>query len=201
MILDSVPQRAIRTLIPRWCRGLRAIPRLVSLGAARDAATSEAAARRRCYPETVTAPAELREQLQPLNDRELIAACRALRYETMSGPADAACYTLRALAERYHQLDTEARLHDRVLATLTDRTAPALTSLFMRMRFHEPTISYVNRRTTEGKTKKEILRCLKRLLIREIYHIIVAPHKEMKSLARLDNYSASVCHQGVGKVR
>ena len=34
----------------------------------------------------VTAPAELREQLQPLNDRELIAACRALRYETMSGP-------------------------------------------------------------------------------------------------------------------
>jgi hypothetical protein len=45
-------------------------------------------------------------------------------------------------------------------------------------RFHEPTIAYVNRRTTEGRTKKEILRCLKRLLIREIYQIIVAPHKK-----------------------
>lgn len=190
----------------------------------------------------VTAPAALREKLQPLNDRELIEACRALRYETMTGPEDAACYTLRALAERYHQLDRETRLHDRVLATLTDRAAPALTSLFgiaadsaaelllvvgdnperirseaalaklcgacpipassgktsrhrlnrgghrqanaalhrilvVRMRFHEPTISYVARRTAEGKTKKEILRCLKRLLIREIYQVLVAPHK------------------------
>ena len=47
----------------------------------------------------------------------------------------------------------------------------------MRMRFHEPTIACVARRTAEGKTKKEILRCLKRLLIREIYQLIVAPHK------------------------
>jgi hypothetical protein len=50
------------------------------------------------------------------------------------------------------------------------------------MRFHEPTIAYVNRRTTQGKTKKEIMRCLKRLLIREIYQIIVAPHKKEHSL-------------------
>lgn len=49
------------------------------------------------------------------------------------------------------------------------------------MRFHEPTIAYVNRRTAEGKTKKVIMRCLKRLLIREIYQIIVAPYKN-KSL-------------------
>jgi transposase len=51
------------------------------------------------------------------------------------------------------------------------------------MRFHEPTIAYVNRRTAEGKTKKEILRCLKRLLIREIYQIIVAPYKTNESVA------------------
>ena len=44
--------------------------------------------------------------------------------------------------------------------------------------FHEPTIAYVKRRTQEGKTKKEIMRCLKRLLIREIYQVIVAPHKK-----------------------
>lgn len=53
-----------------------------------------------------------------------------MRYDTLSGPGDAARYTLRALAERYHQLHTEARLHDRVLAAQTDRAAPALTSLF-----------------------------------------------------------------------
>jgi transposase len=50
--------------------------------------------------------------------------------------------------------------------------------LVVRMRFHEPTIAYVKRRTQEGKTKKEILRCLKRLLIREIYQILVTPHKK-----------------------
>ncbi|MDQ3988524.1 MAG: IS110 family transposase [Actinomycetota bacterium] len=190
----------------------------------------------------VTAPAELPEKLEPLSDTALIEQCRKLRYESMSVPVDATGYTLRALADRYHTLDQEARLHDRVLATLTQRVAPALSSLFgvggdcaaelllvvgdnperirseaalaklcgacpipassgktsrhrlnrgghrqanaalhriliVRMRFHEPTIAYAKRRTAEGKTKKEILRCLKRLLIREIYQIIVTPYK------------------------
>lgn len=190
----------------------------------------------------VNAPGELREQLEPLGDKQLIETCAGLRYESMDNPIDSARYTLRALAERYRGLEREARRHDRILATLTERAAPALTSLFgvgddcaaelllvagdnperikseaalaklcgacpipassgrtdrhrlnrgghrqanaalhriliVRMRFHEPTITYVARRTVEGKTKKEILRCLKRLLIREIYQIIVAPRK------------------------
>ncbi|MFG2306682.1 hypothetical protein [Actinacidiphila glaucinigra] len=41
-----------------------------------------------------------------------------------------------------------------------------------RMRFHQPTIDYVARRTAEGKTKREIIRCLKRYVIREVYHLI-----------------------------
>ena len=195
----------------------------------------------------ITAPAELREKLEPLGDKALLEECRTLRYDSMGGPADAACYALRALAERYHALDQDARLHDHVLATLTDRAASALTSLFgvgvdcaaelllvvgdnperirseaalaklcgacpipassgktsrhclnrgghrqanaalhriliVRMRFHEPTTAYVARRTAEGKTKKEILRCLKRLLIREIYQTIVTPHKNKESV-------------------
>ncbi|MPZ67878.1 MAG: transposase [Pseudonocardiaceae bacterium] len=149
---------------------------------------------------------------------------------------------MHALAERYHDLDSEARLHDRVLTTLTKRAAPALTSLFgiaedsaaelllvvgdnperirseaalaklcgacpipassgktsrhrlnrgghrqanaalhrilvVRMRFHESAIAYLKRRTAQGNTKKEIFRCLKRLLIREIYQMLVAPYK------------------------
>jgi hypothetical protein len=75
-------------------------------------------------------PAELREELEPLNDRELLEQCRELRYESMEAPVDAARYTLRALAERHRTLDHEARLHERVLATLTGRAAPALSSRF-----------------------------------------------------------------------
>jgi transposase len=44
--------------------------------------------------------------------------------------------------------------------------------LVTRMRCHEPTKAYVERRTTEGKTKPEIMRCLKRYLARQIYRCI-----------------------------
>ncbi len=39
-------------------------------------------------------------------------------------------------------------------------------TVIVRMRFHQPTIDYVARRTAEGKTKQEIIRCLKRYLAR-----------------------------------
>jgi len=37
----------------------------------------------------------------------------------------------------------------------------------VRMHCHQPTKDYVARRTAEGRTKKEILRCLKRYIARE----------------------------------
>ncbi len=40
-------------------------------------------------------------------------------------------------------------------------------AVIVRMQHHEPTRTYVTRRTREGKTKAEIIRCLKRLLARE----------------------------------
>lgn len=43
-----------------------------------------------------------------------------------------------------------------------------------RMRGHQPTLDYVKRRTAEGKSKAEIIRCLKRYVIREIFgHLCV----------------------------
>uniref|UniRef100_UPI003C709D59 transposase n=1 Tax=Roseomonas chloroacetimidivorans TaxID=1766656 RepID=UPI003C709D59 len=39
----------------------------------------------------------------------------------------------------------------------------------VRMRGHQPTIDYVKRRTREGKSKPEIIRCLKRFVAREIF--------------------------------
>ena len=39
----------------------------------------------------------------------------------------------------------------------------------VRMRTHQPTVDYVRRRTAEGKSKREIIRCLKRFVAREIF--------------------------------
>jgi transposase len=43
-----------------------------------------------------------------------------------------------------------------------------------RLRCCERTRAYAARRTTEGKTKTEIIRCLKRYIARELYHALVA---------------------------
>lgn len=46
--------------------------------------------------------------------------------------------------------------------------------VIVRMRWHQPTIDYVERRTAEGLSRKEIIRCLKRYVAREIYHLLPA---------------------------
>ena len=43
-------------------------------------------------------------------------------------------------------------------------------TVIVRMRFHQPTIEYVTRRTAEGLSKRDIIRCLKRYVIREVFH-------------------------------
>jgi transposase len=47
------------------------------------------------------------------------------------------------------------------------------TVVLSRMRSDQRTRDYLDRRTTEGLTKPEIIRCLKRYLVREIYQIMV----------------------------
>jgi transposase len=44
-----------------------------------------------------------------------------------------------------------------------------------RMSSHQPTRAYVDRRTEEGLSKKEIIRCLKRYAAREVYHQLRTP--------------------------
>jgi transposase len=48
----------------------------------------------------------------------------------------------------------------------------------VRMRSEPRTRAYVARRTTEGKSLKEIHRCLKRYIIRELYPLILADLKD-----------------------
>ena len=51
-------------------------------------------------------------------------------------------------------------------------TAKLYRSAIARMRFPQPTIDYVARRTAEGKTKPEIMRCLKHYLAPEIWRYL-----------------------------
>jgi transposase len=182
----------------------------------------------------VNAPAELREQLQPLPNMALIRRCATLRPGDVTTVAAATKHTLRAIARRWLALNDEITDHERLLRTLTDQLAPQLTAavgigpdnaaelllvlgdnadrihseaafaklcgvcpipassgkthrhrlnrgghrkansalyraVIVRMKYHQPTKDYVARRITEGKTKLEIIRCLKRLLAREIW--------------------------------
>jgi transposase len=43
----------------------------------------------------------------------------------------------------------------------------------VRMGMDQRTQQYVTRRTAEGKSKREILRCLKRYVAREVYRVLV----------------------------
>ncbi|ORV55511.1 IS110 family transposase [Mycobacterium fragae] len=57
-----------------------------------------------------------------------------------------------------------------------DRDANSAIYLIVvnRLRWHEPTKRYLERRTQEGKAKKEIIRCLKRAVVRELYRALQA---------------------------
>lgn len=52
------------------------------------------------------------------------------------------------------------------------------TIAMVRMRSDPRTQAYVARRTTEGKSSKEIHRCLKRYIVRELYPLILADLKD-----------------------
>lgn len=52
------------------------------------------------------------------------------------------------------------------------------TIVLVRMRYDARTRAYVERRTKEGLSKKDIMRCLKRFVAREIYHTLTSTPTE-----------------------
>jgi len=46
------------------------------------------------------------------------------------------------------------------------------TVALSRLRIHEPTKAYADRRTAEGKSAREIMRCLKRAIAREVFRLM-----------------------------
>ncbi|MGZ6777333.1 MAG: IS110 family RNA-guided transposase [Blastococcus sp.] len=57
--------------------------------------------------------------------------------------------------------------------------------VIVRLRWHEPTKQYMARRLAEGRTKPEIIRCLKRYVAREIYAILRPPSAQPQPLNNL----------------
>ena len=116
----------------------------------------------------VHAPPELREALHDLTDHGLLTRCAGLRpparirseaaFAKLCGacpiPASSGMTTGR------HRLNRGGHRH---------ANAALYRAVIVRMRFHQPTRDYVARRTADGRTKREIIRCLKRFLAREIY--------------------------------
>lgn len=49
--------------------------------------------------------------------------------------------------------------------------------VIVRMRWHQPTIDYVARRTAQGLSKKDIIRCLKRFVARDIYNALIIDYR------------------------
>jgi transposase len=62
-----------------------------------------------------------------------------------------------------------------------DRAANAAIHriVLCRMRYHEHTRAYVARRTAQGLSKKEIMRCLKRYVVREVHTALLADFEQL----------------------
>ena len=189
----------------------------------------------------VTAPDDLRGELEGLTKTVLRDRCATLRPGRVTNELAACKHALRSIARHWQHLDADIKTHDKILDELTAQATPALRDAFgigpdvaaemlilagdrpnerlrseaafaslcgacpipassgmtqrhrlnyaghrqansalyrtviVRMRFHPATINYVARRTAEGKTKREIIRCLKRYVAREIYHYLTTP--------------------------
>jgi transposase len=238
--------------VPKNAEGIVEMIRNVKV--AKDAAVkARTAAMQSLKAVMVTAPAELREALQPLPNMVLLRRCAGLRPGELTSVSAAVKHTLRAIAQRWMTLNDEISGHEKLLSTLVDQLAPQLTAavgigpdnaselllalgdnaerlrseaafaklcgacpipassgktrryrlnrggnrrantalhriVVVRMKYHEPTRAYVTRRTTEGKTKPEIMRCLKRHVTREIW-------ARTKHLRRQPNASqTATCH-------
>ena len=57
-------------------------------------------------------------------------------------------------------------------------------AVIVRMRLHQPTMDYVARRTADGRTKRDIIRCLKRFLAREIYQRVMTDFRTRQAITR-----------------
>ena len=83
--------------------------------------------------------------------------------------------------------DNLTGLRDRLVIRLNrgghrQANAALYRAVIVRMRYHQPTVDYVARRTADGRTKREIIRCLKRCLAREIYQRVMTDFRARQEI-------------------
>ncbi|ABP54755.1 hypothetical protein Strop_2305 [Salinispora tropica CNB-440] len=80
-----------------------------------------------------------------------------------------AAQRVRVRASLRRRADPRLVRQDQPAPAQPRRQPPPLHPGLERARYDERTRAYAARRTTEGKTKREIIRCLKRYLAREVF--------------------------------
>ncbi|MFF3980736.1 IS110 family transposase [Streptomyces sp. NPDC001828] len=135
---------------------------------------------------------QLTEQIRDLEKRmtRLVDGYAPQLLEVVRIGADTAVTLLITVGDNWQRLDSEAsfaalcgvspverssgRQTYRRLNRGGDRQANAALHriVFTRMRVDPRTRAYVERRTEEGKTRREIIRILKRYVAREVFHLI-----------------------------
>ena len=64
-----------------------------------------------------------------------------------------------------------------LIVAATAKPTPPFCVVIVRLRGHPPTLDYIKRRTAEGKSKAEIIRCLVRYVAREIFGYLCNPSR------------------------
>ena len=99
---------------------------------------------------------------------------------TFKGPEPAGSWSLRDDTPRHSRLQRPV--------SCTPATKPVILGfaagcdrdmeLVAACAYHQPTRAYVDRRTSEGESKREIMRCLKRYVAREVYTALTQPGEQ-----------------------
>ncbi|MGW5755895.1 IS110 family transposase [Nocardia rhamnosiphila] len=174
------------TALITTCAGLR--PRRADTGSPTGATKTALRSLARRHQQLTTEITDLDELLAPL-----VAAINPSLVAAHGVGTDTAGQLLVTMGENPHRIRSEAafaklcgaapipassgRTHRHRLNRGGDRQANAALHriVICRLRWDPATRAYAERRTTQGLTKKEIIRCLKRYIAREIFHLITNP--------------------------
>lgn len=115
----------LATAVPKSADGAAEMVRQIKV--ARDTAVkAKSAAIIALKTLIVNAPGELREALEPLTDRKLIARCAGFRPGSIGDTMASTKHALRALATRWLSLSAEIDSHDEALDAITQAAVPTL---------------------------------------------------------------------------
>ena len=172
-----------------------------------DSTTASAKHSLRCLARRWQALAEEIKEHNKLLDQLTMAASPTLREGVGIGP-DTAAAVLIVLGDNPERIRSEAAFaklcgacpipassgmsnrHRLYRGGHRQANAALYRAVVVRMRFHEPTIAYVERRRAEGLSKREIIRCLKRYLAREIYKRVMMDHRNRLAAHHADRATA-----------